>query len=219
MGTPFTVVIPYETLLLLVMALFMFVGATRGAFREAMTTVGLVVLLLMLLRPELAGLIVGYLSRLLRLIIAFFRSGFSVNPEVLLGTYGQVQVPFTGENPYPILILVLVVFVLLSYATRGGKDVTSFSRIVGGLLGLFDGFLVVTLFKEYVVKYVEKRMGADVAALAGPPSQVSVAMSELPISGPLAGDSLYPVIALLGSVIALFFIGSISGLSLKKKKG
>jgi hypothetical protein len=219
MGTPFTVVIPYDTILLLVMGLFMFVGATRGAFREAITTVGLVVLLAILLRPELAQVIVGYLSRLLRLIIAFFRSGFSVNPETLLGTYGQVKVPFTGENPYPVLILALVVFVFLSYGSRGGKDVTAFSRIVGGLLGLFNGFLVVTLFKDYVVKYITQRNPAEVAALGAPPAEVSVALSRLPTAGLLANNSLYTGLALLGALTALLLIGSVGGVSLKKKKG
>jgi hypothetical protein len=217
MGSPFTVEIPYDTLLVLVMGLFMFVGATRGAFREATTTVGLVVLLALLIRPELAGLIVGYLSKLLRLLIAFFRSGFSVDPETLLGTYQNVEVPFNGENPYPILIFALVGFVLLSYTSHGGKDVTALSRIVGGLLGGVDGFLVITLFKDYVLKYISTRT-PSVTAL-GAPGQVSVALNGLPTSGLLAGDGLYPAIILLGLLTGFLLISSVAGLSLKKKKG
>jgi len=218
-SSPFTVPIPYDQVLLLVMGLFMFVGATRGAFREAITTAGLVVLLALLIKPELAELIIGYLARLLKLIIAFFRSGFSVNPEALLGAYGKVEVPISGDNPYPILILALVVFVFLSYSSRGGKDVAAFSRIVGGLLGLFNGFLVVTLFKDYLLNYIYKRNPVAMATVGGTPAQVSVAVSGLPTSGLLAGDGLYPALALLGTVAAVLLISSVAGVSLKKKKG
>ena len=148
MGAPFTVEIPYDQLMLLVMGLFMFVGATLGAYREAITTFGLVVLLALLLEPGLATPIVGYLSNLVRLIIAFFVSHFSVNPKVLLDTYATITVPFTSENPYAFLIFALLGFVLLSYASRDGKEVTALSRILGGLLGLFNGFLVVSLFRN-----------------------------------------------------------------------
>jgi hypothetical protein len=215
MGTPFTVEIPYDQLMLLVMGLFMFVGATRGAYREAITTFGLVVLLVFLLEPGLAGPIVGYLSNMVKLVIAFIVSHFSVNPKILLDTYAEVTVPFTAENPYPFLIFALVGFVLLSYTSRGGKDATALSRLLGGLLGLFNGFLVITLFKDYVVKYVQTR--SPTVAIAGPPAQVSVALSSLPISGPLSGDGWYPAVALLGAIAALMFIGT-SGLPLKKKK-
>jgi hypothetical protein len=199
--------------MLLVMGLFMFVGATRGAYREAITTLGLVVLLVLLLEPGLAAPIIGYLSNMLKLIIAFIVSHFSVNPKVLLDTYAQIQVPFTADNPYAFLIFALVGFVLLSYASRGGKDVTAFSRILGGLLGLFNGFMVISLFKEYVVKYIQTRTPS--VAIAGPPAQVSVALKGLPLSGPLSGNNWQLVVALLGAVAALMFLSSAFGISLK----
>jgi hypothetical protein len=108
-------------------------------------------------------------------------------------------------------------FVLLSYASRDGRDVTALSRILGGLLGLFNGFLVVSLFKEYVVKYIQRR--TPTLAVAGPPAQVSVALKELPLSGPLAGDSWQFIVALIGAVAALLFLSSVVGMPLKRKKG
>ncbi len=214
MGAPFTIEIPYDQLLLLVMALFMFVGATRGAYREAITSIGLVVLLAVLVKPGLVAPIVGYLSSMVRLIIAFLRSHFSVNPEVLLSTYKNVAMPFDGENPYPFLMVALVGFVLLSYASRGGKDITAFSRILGGLLGLFNGFMVVSLFKEYVVKYVEGRTGA--VAVMGPGSGVSVALRDLPSSRLVSPDNWQFTLALLAIVGALVVI-SMVGLPPKKR--
>lgn len=215
MGTPFTLEITYDQLVLLVMGLFMFVGATRGASREAITTVGLVVLLALLLEPGLAKPIVGYLSNMVRLIIAFFLSRFSVTPKVLLDTYARITVPFTADNPYAFLIFALVGFVLLSYASRGTRDVTALSRILGGLLGLFNGFLVISLFKEYVVRYIQNRPGA--VGVAGPASQVSVAVKGLPLSGPLAGDGRQFVVVLLGGVAALLIASMAARRSLKKR--
>jgi len=216
MGTPFTVEIPYDQLLLLVMGLFMFVGATRGMHREAITTVGLVVLSALLVEPALAGPIVGYLSNLVRLIVAFIVSHFSVNPKVLLDTYANISVPFGTDNPYAFLIFALIAFVLLSYTSRGNKDVTALSRLLGGLLGLFNGFLVISLFKEYIVKYIQKRSPS--VAVLGPPPQVSVALKGMPLTGPLSGGSLQFVVIILGAVAALMILSSVFNLSLKPDK-
>lgn len=217
MGSPFTLEIPYDQLMLLIMGLFMFVGATRGIHREVITTIGLVVLSALLVEPALAAPIIGYLSNMVKLIVAFFLSHFSVNPQVLLETYAKVKVPFSGENPYAFLIFALVAFVLLSYASRGNKDVTAFSRIVGGLLGLFNGFLVISLFKEYVIGYIRAR-DPSVAAL-GAPSQVSVSLKGLPFSGLLSGSTWQIVIVILGALAGLLFLSSVFGLPLKEKKG
>lgn len=220
MGNPFTVEMPYDQLMLLLMGLFMFVGATRGAYREALTTFGLVVLLALLIEPALATPIITYLAKLVRLIIAFVDSGFSVDPKTLIDYYEKVQLPFGAENPYALLIFVLVCVVLLSYGTRAGdKDLTALSRILGGLLGLFNGFLVVSLFKEYLIKYVQQRMRLQgMIVPQGAATEVSVALKGFPTTGPLAGDRWQYIVALLGAVAALLFLSSAVGMPLKKKK-
>jgi hypothetical protein len=217
MGTPFTIEIPYDQLMLLVMGLFMFIGATRGLHREAITTLGLVVLSALLVEPGLAGPIIGYLSKMVQLIVAFIVSHFSVDLQTLMDTYSKIEVPFSRENPYAFLIFALIAFVLLSYTSRATKDATALSRLLGGLLGLFNGFLVISLFKEYVVKYIRLRDPATVAAL-GPPTQVSVALKNLPLSGALTGSSLQFVVVILGAVAALLFLSSALNVSLKADK-
>jgi LPXTG-motif cell wall-anchored protein len=192
------------------------VGATRGMHREALTTLGLVVLSALLVEPGLAGPIIGYLSNLVKLIVAFIVSHFSVNPKVLLDTYANTTVPFTTENPYAFLIFALIAFVLLSYTSRGAKDITALSRLLGGLLGLLNGFLVISLFKEYIVKYIQKRSSA-VAAL-GPPAQVSVALKGLPLTGPLTGSGSQFVVMILAGVAALLLLSSVVGRSRKADK-
>lgn len=220
MGTPFTVVIPFDHLLLLLMGLFMVVGAMRGFYREVITTAGLVVLFAVLLQPALAVPIINYASKLVRLILAFFASHGSVDPQILLSTYEKISVPFDGGNPYAFLIVVLVGFVLLSYGTRNGKDVTTLSRILGGVLGLLNGYLVINLFKEYVVKYLQEkyRRAGALAMAQALPEQVSVSLQDLPTGGVLAGDRWQILLILLGVIAALLFVSTVTGISLKKKE-
>ncbi|HNR97106.1 MAG: Colicin V production protein [Chloroflexi bacterium ADurb.Bin180] len=202
MTSPFTVIISYDQMVLLIMALFMFVGAMRGFSREVVTSVGLVVLLALLAQPALAGPVVDYLSRLVRLVLAFFQSHFSVDPDVLLKYYQNAKVPFSSENPYAVLICALVAFVLLSYGTRGHeKEASALGRLLGGVFGLLNGFLVITLFKEYVIQYLLQR--SPTVAAAGRPAGFSVAVQGVPTHGGISGgDSRL----LLGVVVALMVI-------------
>jgi len=149
-----------------------------------------------------AGPVVDYLSRLVRLVLAFFQSHFSVDPDVLLKYYQNAKVPFSSENPYAVLICALVAFVLLSYGTRGHeKETSALGRLLGGVFGLLNGFLVITLFKEYVIQYLLQR--SPTVAAAGRPAGFSVAVQGVPTHGGISGgDSRL----LLGVVVALMVI-------------
>lgn len=202
MGTGFTLLLPYDQLLLLVMALFMLVGALRGWYREGVSTAFLVVLAVFLVRPELAVPVVRYFAGFLRILLAFVQSGFSIDLGRLEKVAVQVQLPFDANNPYMFFILALVVFVVLSYATGSSlKRVSPLSRILGGLLGLFNGLLVVSLFKEYALKHFQKASPALYAA--GPPSAVSVSVSRLPLGGLMAGSMSTLILVLLGLMVAV----------------
>ena len=216
MGTGFTLLIPYDQLLLLVMALFMFVGALRGWYREVVSTVFLVVLAIFLVKPELAVPVVRYISGFLRIALAFFRSGLSIDLNKLAGIADEVRLPFNANNPYMFFIIALVIFVLLSYATGGSfKGVSPLSRILGGLLGLFDGLLVVSLFKEYALKHFQKASPALYAA--GPPSAVSVAVSSLPLGGLMAGRMSTLILVLLGMMVTVLLFSMASGRPIGKR--
>jgi len=212
---PFTLLISFEQLTLLVMMLFMVVGAMRGVKQEAVTSGGLVVLLALLVEPALARPLASYASRFLRLILAFFRSNFAVEPQRLLNAYNEVSVPFSGENPYPFLIAGLVVFVLLSYSSRGlTKDATALSRVLGGLLGICNGFLAITLVREYLVKYLQQRGGLSVAAA---PSEIGVALTSVQTGGITSGTIPRYVLFLAGALSVLLLITAVGNLPLKKK--
>ncbi len=207
MGSGFALEIPYGQLLLLVMSLFMFVGAMRGWYREFWSSCFLLALTAILLKPALASGIVGYLSKVLRLIIAFVQGGASLDLNKLASRATKVEIPFDGENPYLFLVMVLLVFVVISYGTReSGQDVTAMSRILGGLMGLFNGFMVLTLFKEYVLQYIRARSPQLAVSAASP--NVTIALGDVPRSGLLEGNGLQ-VLAVVGAAMVVVLIGSV----------
>ncbi len=215
MGTGFTLAIPYDQVLLLVMALFMFIGATRGWYREFISTAVLVSLTVFLLRPELATPVVRYIAGFLRIAVAFLRSGFSLDLGRLADAVDQVKLPFDVSNPYMLFIAALVIFVLLSYATAGAKSVSALSRLLGGLLGLFNGFLVVSLFKEYVVKYFQK--SSPLLAASSSPPEVAVSVSGLPTGSLFTGNGSTLVVVLLALIVGVLLTSTVTGRPIGKR--
>ncbi len=215
MGAGFTLLIPYEQLLLLVMALFMFVGAMRGWYREFISTIVLVALAAILIEPDLATPIIRYVAGFLRILLAFVRSGFSLDLSKLAKVASDLELPFDANNPYMFLILVLVGFVILSYSTTGSSKVTALSHILGGLMGLLNGFLAVSLFKEYVLGYFQKSSPGLWAA--GPPSAISIAVQGVPQDGLLGGSAGTVVFILLGLMVAVPLIGIATGRPIGKR--
>lgn len=219
-GSPFTIQIPYDQVLLLVMALFMFVGATRGWYAEFITTVFLGALTAILFEPRLAAPIIEYVSKFFRLILAFIQGRFSVDPTQLLPRYRGIQMPFDGKNPYLLLVVVLIVFVILSYSTRGAtRGVAALSRILGGLLGLLNGFLAVSLVKEYLLKYFQPKVAAlqaqgisaEGVSAQGIPQQVGVAVSGLPNGHLLQGEGWQIVAVLLAGMVLVLILSTLTG--------
>ena len=204
MGSGFTLDIPYDQIMLLVMALFMFIGAVRGWHREFFTTCVLLVLLVFLINPLLAAPVAEYLAKLVRLILALVQGRGSLDPDQLLEHYETIEVPFGAGNPYLFLVIFLVGFVLVSYGTRTNTgNLSALSRILGGVLGLLNGYLVISLIRDYVLKHFQRE--APELAAAGPPSQFSVAVSDLPPSGLLGEGGRQGMLLLLVVVAVLLF--------------
>ncbi len=215
-GNAFTVELPYNQVLLLVMALFMFVGATRGWFREFLTSCALVVLTAILAEPGLAAPVIDYIARFVRLIAAFIAGKGSVDPTKLLERYRTIQLPFDGKNPYLFLIVVLVAFVFLSYGTRAGdKNLSALNRILGGLLGLCNGYLSVWLVTQYVLKYF--RIRAPELASAAQPSQVSVAVRGLPSMSLLPSSGQESILLLFFLMAVFVLLGRLTTKPVAKK--
>ncbi|MBC7264378.1 MAG: hypothetical protein H5T64_08455 [Chloroflexi bacterium] len=160
--------IPYDVILALVMGLFMLIGYSRGWHREFITSVSLVALTIFYIKPELAKPVVGYIDTFLRLLIAFVKSGFRFDLQMLSERMDFVLLH--PENPEGFLLVVLGIIVVLSYTTHiglGNEKATAISRLMGGLLGLFNGFLAVSLAKEFVIKFLRETRPQAVTLQAG----------------------------------------------------
>jgi uncharacterized membrane protein required for colicin V production len=218
MGTGLTLEIPYDNVVLLVMGLFMFVGATRGWRQEFISSCVLLLLTAILFQPELAAPIVDYISNIIRLILAFLQGLGRLDFGALEARYRGIEMPFSGDNPYMMLVAVLVGFVLITYGMRGSaKGLTPFSRIMGGLLGLFNGFLIVSLFKEYILRYFQKASPALWAA-AGASPEPSVTLRGLPVGGVLAGGVPSLVSVLVVLLVVLLVITTLTSMRQRRKK-
>ncbi|MGQ9584030.1 MAG: hypothetical protein ACUVXG_01345 [Anaerolineae bacterium] len=212
--------IDYDTLLMVTILLFAGIGFFRGWLREGVTTVVLLVLVALLMKPELAEPIIVYLNQILKLILSFFKGGLELDLKKILETYEKMEDIFTPDNPYQFLLWVTGIGVALSYLggrlfLGGGDQLTPLSHLLGGLLGAFNGFIVVSLVKEYLLKYLEKtsQVTAQAGALAAAelkPNEIAIAMGgrAQAAAGTLEGYGLYVAI-FLGLIVGALILGRV----------
>ncbi|MGC8837802.1 MAG: hypothetical protein ACP5UM_05225 [Anaerolineae bacterium] len=220
------ITIDYDTLVLVAVLLFAGIGFFRGWLREGVTTVVLLVLVALLAKPELAGPIIVYINKLLKLFLAFLKGGLTLDLENILKTYKEMGDVFTPENPYQFLLWLTGIGVALSYlggrlALGAGDTLTPLSHLLGGLLGAFNGFIVISLVKEYLVKYVQHlpQPTAQVSALAAgglEPGKVAIAVSADAQAAGLQGYGLY-VAVFLGLIVGALIIGKIANWEMGKR--
>ena len=217
MGNGLSIPLSYDQLMLLVMGLFMFVGASRGWRQEFVSSCVLLTLTAILIEPSLAATIIDYISKLIRLIWAFLKGFGSLDFGQLEARYQATQLPFDGDNPYLLLTAVLVGFVFVSYNIQiNAKGVTALSRILGGLLGLLNGFVMVSLFRQYVLRYFQKA-SPMLWSQAGTTPEVSVTLQNVPTGDILAGDRWQLVIVLLALIVGVLFVSMVTGGQIGKK--
>jgi hypothetical protein len=199
--------IPYETLTIIIVALFALSGFLRGWWREGITSIFLILLTVFLTQPELAGSIIEFLNGVINTAWNFLRG--------LLETLGLVE-PAVGAaavtppivldpNDRTLFIIILIVMIVLSYFTSkitlGGRTITIGGRIFGGILGAINGFLALNLVKEYIVGRFFPTTGLSAQSAA--PSTLSVAITDVPPESVFTDTSQLLVIAIGVVILAL----------------
>lgn len=139
----------------LVIGLFALSGFFRGWWKEGILTLFLVILLVLLQIPAVAEAVINFINDIVEAIWGIAPDFFSYIFELLFGvsTANNVAAQFDpGEAGTWLLILVvmLVVAILLGNLLVSGRGVTVVGSVLGGLLGAFNGFLVVSLVREYL---------------------------------------------------------------------
>jgi len=153
------IVIDYDSLVLVVVFAFAAIGLSRGWLTEFINTVLFVILSVLLIKPEMLQPVLEKLNELTKLLVAMFKSGFDLGGA--LTTYKEMDHIIDPNNPYPILLVVIVALLAMQYTGTRIKltgELTALSRILGAILGAINGNIVLSLGKELILRYTEKQV-------------------------------------------------------------
>lgn len=152
--------INWTVLTYMVIGLFALNGFFRGWWKEAVTTVFLVLLVFLLQQPELAESFINLLNELLRTVWQALPDTLVPTIRDLLETLLGVRTSAVGIQANPgnpgtwlmVLILFMVVATLLGRTglTNQNYPPNPVGSLLGGLVGIFNGFLVTNLVREYL---------------------------------------------------------------------
>jgi hypothetical protein len=206
--------IEYSDVITLILAIFAFVGIMRGWYKEGITSLFVAALAILVWRPALANEIIGVINGIIKLVLSFFNAKFSLDPSKLSAAASAVE-PDELLDPYSyrLYVVVMIALLIVSYfigeANFKGK-VTPLGRVLGGLLGLFNGFVIATLLKQYLLNYLVSKN--EYMAWS---NQLSIQMTDVPTDNFFAGYGIIFILVVLVGVIALMIAGDRLKLPLK----
>ncbi len=207
-----TVSIEYSEVLILVVLIFAVVGMMRGWYKEGITSLFVAFLAVLVWQPDIAAGIINWINNLIKFIVGLFASGFSVDAAQLAVQQSSPNAPLDPSS-YQLWVVITVIMVLVSYligeATFSGK-MTPLSRIVGGFLGAANGYMLVSLGREYLFNDAVAQ-GQVSAQAAGP---VSIQLTDVP-AATLQGAGIIFVLVIVVAVVGLLIAGDKVGLPLK----
>ncbi len=205
-----TLDINYTVVFYMIVGLFGLAGFLRGWWKEAITTGLLTLLLIMLEKPDLAQQIIDSVNNLLdkfRTTAAFSAAG-SLAPTT------DIQ-----ANQRETYIIVLIALVIVSYFIGNmtlSNDLTAGGRIFGGMLGFTNGFIALSLFKEYILGRflpggLATELGAASAASAATaasiPDNLTLSITNVPKTSITDGFSIW-IFIVGGALLFLFALTS-----------
>jgi hypothetical protein len=207
-----TLPIEYSDVLTLVVLIFAVIGMMRGWYREGITALFVAFLAVLVWQPDIAERIIQLINDLIKYFTNFITSGFSLEAAQFAVAQSNPNVPLDPYS-FQLWMIITVIMIFFSYmigeATFGGK-MTPLSRIVGGFLGAANGFILVTLSKEYLFNAAVAQ-GQVSTQTAGP---VSIQLTNVP-TATLQGAGVIFVLVIVIAVVGLLIAGDKVGLPLK----
>jgi len=191
--------IDFQVFFYMVVGLFGLVGFLRGWWKEAITTGLLVFLLIMLKYPTLAATIIERINGIIDLIRASdtIRAAGAIDPPA---TVDPAQSQF-----YVILLIVLVAAsYFIGKVGLGNAAVTAGGRLFGGILGFTNGFIILSLLREYVLRRFLPNSG--IAAASVTPDNITMTITGVPQTSITDGLTIW--ILIIGG--GLLFLASLS---------
>ena len=207
-----TLPIEYSDLVMLFLFVFAIVGLMRGWYKEGITSFFVAALAVLVWRPSLAQQIIEMVNDLLKLVIMFFKSGFSLQPQSLMAQTVDPDI-LLDPNSYRLYIVVTVVLITISYIVGEAtfKDkMTPLGRLLGGVLGAFNGYVILSLSKQYLLNYLQAK-----SAFVAQSNQLSIEMANVPTSNFFAGSGIIFIFVVVVGVVALLVAGDRLKLPLK----
>jgi uncharacterized membrane protein required for colicin V production len=207
-----TLPIDYSDLLILVLGIFCFVGVMRGWFKEGITSLFVVALALLAWKPAIANEIIDLVNKVVKLIVMFIQAGFSLDPGKIVAQTVSPEWQL-DPNSYQVYFLLMVVLLIASYLIGDAtfKDrLTPLGRLLGGILGLCNGYVILSLVRQYMLTYLKSKNQFSVAS-----NQVSMQLKNMPTESFFAGYGIIFVFVVMIGVVALLVAGDRLKLPLK----
>jgi uncharacterized membrane protein required for colicin V production len=193
--------IDYPMFATIAVGLFGLVGFMRGWWKEAITTGLLTMLLLLLKKPDTAA---GLINSIDSIVVAAWNALRPIleSAAVTTSAVAAEEPPVIDPKRYSIYVIILVLAVIASYFfSKIGltQTLSAGARLLGGVLGVYNGYVVLTLLREFVIgRYLPG--ASDMAAAAAPPTTVSIEVTNLPQASLADAPTVYFLIAAGGIV-------------------
>lgn len=207
-----TLPVEYSDLVSLFLFIFALVGLMRGWYKEGITSLFAASLALLVWRPEVAQVLIGRITEVLKVLIVFIRTGLNPESQALAESskgFGSLLDP----NSYEIYIIITVVLLAVSYVVGEATfkhRMTALGRILGALLGAFNGYVILSLFRQFILNQMQAQAVGPIKA-----DQLSVQVTEVPTSNFLTGSGVIFIFIVVVGVIALMVAGDRLKLPLK----
>ena len=206
--------VDYNVLLYVVIGAFALGGFLRGWWREGLTTVLLMILVVFLTQPSFLQTIIDYVNNLLVLLGVVIQTGGNFDTASVQTAISTAQPPVTIDpNNRSFYILMLFAIVILAYFTSRRSLPSAFgapgtyyepsigARIIGAILGAFNGFVIINLIKEYIIGRAIP--GTSIATTTAAPSEVAVQFTGVPPENPFTGVAMFLIGGIGLAIIAI----------------
>jgi hypothetical protein len=193
--------IDYTMFAYMAVGLFGLVGFMRGWWKEAVTTGLLTLLLLLLKKPDTAASLINSIDGI---VVAAWNALRPIlqSAAVTASDVAVEEPPVIDPKRYSIYVIILVLAVTASYFfSKIGltQTLSAGARLLGGVLGVYNGYVVLTLLREFVIgRYLPG--AADMAVAAAPPTAISIEVTNLPQASLADAPTVYFFIAAGGMV-------------------
>ena len=147
-------VIDWTVLSIFVIGFFILGGFTRGWWREAVTTAVLSLLVFLLANPDLASTFIGYVNKIFNTIWNLIPGGLQTKINEIIAPVFYTTLPIqldpsSAKTWLFILMGALIIAVIISRLAIN-REPTLTGKLLGSGLGAINGFLVLSLIREYV---------------------------------------------------------------------